>query len=330
MILQETRPSDLGVFDPAALPEQFDIMVAGACNAKCAFCVQEATYKAQNVKRSEFLSGLQRHFDEFYHAGGRRVVITGGEPTLFMDRTLGVLDVLHSYPDLEVKAVYTNGIRLLEPFKGKKEQTITEVMAARGLQDVNLSVHHYLDRVNNEILQIGSKSPTAKIAQHVLDCGLKLRVNLTLQKGGVCKFEDFIQYVETAFSWGASDIYVRELFQFSFSNPLGKTERDAIDVSRKRYVGMLPIISQAIASGEFERLYQVKETFREKTEICLLHHATGKRVYFAGLIIGTEQQNAIPYLVYMPNGRLYKGWLGKKDEIASIKYNMICDLRPKT
>jgi molybdenum cofactor biosynthesis enzyme MoaA len=87
------------------LSQQFDIMVTTACNARCPFCVQEATFKPERCTDDRFLAGLDKHFADFYRAGGRRVVITGGEPLLLPYRVLAVLTLLAPYHDLEVKAI---------------------------------------------------------------------------------------------------------------------------------------------------------------------------------------------------------------------------------
>ena len=57
------------------------------------------------------------------------------------------------------------------------------------------------------------------------------------------------------------------------------------------------------------------EELRDKTEYEFLHQATNKHIYLSQLVVGTEAENKAPYLVLMPDGSLYKGWLGKKDII---------------
>src|SRR5204862_3526810 len=84
---------------------QFDIMVTTACNARCPFCVQEATFKPSHASDEHFLTAIQVHFADFYREGGRKVVITGGEPLLVPRRVLAVLDVLAQFRDLHVKAL---------------------------------------------------------------------------------------------------------------------------------------------------------------------------------------------------------------------------------
>lgn len=301
-----------------SIPLQFDIMVAGGCNAHCAFCVQEATWKPQTVNDETFLQGIGKHFQVFYRMGGRRVVITGGEPTLFMGRVMGVLEVLEPYRDLEVKAVYTNGSLLLDICSGKEPLTIAQAMREAGLQDINFSVHHHLDEINNRILRLPQKPTTEEITKHLLECGLRVRFNLTLQKECIDNYIDFRSYINEAFRLGATDIYVRELFQYSFDQAISLSTRDAIRVSRERYVPYRPLVNQAVSSGEFEFLEQKQERVRDKTEITLLHRATSCNVYVSTLTIGTEKPESLPYLIYMPDAYLYKGWLGNQDRTNKL------------
>jgi len=303
-----------------AIPPQLDIMVTVACNASCAFCVQEATWKPTNTNDDIFLKRAKETFDKFYHLGGRRVVITGGEPTLFMSRVLDVLDIMHPYGELEVKAVYTNGGLLLSPCPGRESLTIAQAMRENGLQDVNLSVHHHNDEINNKILGLADKPSTAMIISHLLECGLKVRFNLTLQKGGIDNYQGFSDYINEAFRLGAKDVYARELFQYAFNEPKSRTTRDAIRVSQERHIPSSGIIDQALASGEFEQVDERSETCRDKTEIELHHIPTDQKVYVADLTIGTEKRDTLPYLIHMPDGYLYKGWLGEEDKLKTLPH----------
>ena len=297
------------------LPIQLDIMISVECNAHCEFCVQEATWKPAQTDYDSFIKGLSETFDTFFRLGGRRVVITGGEPTLFMDYVLGALDVMQPYGRLDVKAVYTNGSLLLKHMSDNQDATYASAMKQHGLQDINLSVHHYDNAINNKILRLPDKSSTRDIISHCVDLGLDVRLNLTLQKGGIENFAQFLEYVHFGFSQGVKEIYVRELFKFCFDEPKCNSNRNSIKISRERFVNSESILAQALSLKEFEQIGQLKESTRVKTEIELLHLPSKKRVYISSLEIGTEKKDSIPYLIYMPNGALYRGWLDEKDKI---------------
>jgi len=58
-----------------------------------------ATFKSAQTRGEPFISALRRHFREFYELGGRKVVITGGEPLLALHRVQAVLHELATFAD---------------------------------------------------------------------------------------------------------------------------------------------------------------------------------------------------------------------------------------
>jgi molybdenum cofactor biosynthesis enzyme MoaA len=309
------------------IPEQLDIMVTDGCNAKCAFCVQEATFKPSLTSDQIFLEALRRHFREFHELGGRRVVITGGEPLLGLPRVISVLNELSGY-ELEVKALYTNGERLLRSSGDDGRSTVAEALANARLECVNLSVHHHDHQINNRIFGLPCKPRTEAIAEHLNACGLPFRFNLALQRGGVETYEDVVRYADCAFALGAQDVYVRELFNFGFSNPKCESDRNPICFSQNHRISAMRIIAQMRTRGAFELVRVQREAYRNKVEHEFIHLASGRRVYVSWLEIGTEHDDGLPYLVLMPDGGLYRGWLGGADEIGSVRVSRRKEMTP--
>lgn len=301
------------------IPEQFDIMVTAACNARCPFCVQEVTFKPLGKDDTRFKDGLIRHFADFYAHGGRRVVITGGEPTTVPERVFASLEVLRQYPDLEVVALYTNGSKLMSVAAGES-RTYAQRFAEAGLPCVNLSVHDFDLASNRAIFALPNLPPTDDITRHLRDCGLAFRFNLTLHQGGVETYDDFLKYVDWAFAQGAQDVYVRDLFEFGFDKALCKSDREALEFMKTHRVDVAALVEGMRTHAEvFEVAYVRDEIVREKREHAYIHRTTGKKVFLAQLKIGTESRDAIPYLIYMPDGNLYRGWLGEPDRMESIR-----------
>ena len=56
-----------------------------------------------------------------------------------------------------------------------------------------------------------------------------------------------------------------------------------------------------------------------KREWELEYQPAGRRVFLSSLEIGTEAAHGYPYLVLMPDGKLYRGWLGERHEIAGLR-----------
>jgi pyruvate-formate lyase-activating enzyme len=298
--------------------DQLDIMVTVACNARCAFCVQEATFKSPHTDDVVFTLALRRHMADFYAQGGRRVILTGGEPLLVLPRVLVALKELQPYADLEVKALYTNGSRLLDRLAGARSRTVAQELAAAGLGCVNLSVHHDDEDRNRRLLVLPRRPSNAQLAAHLGECGLPLRLNLTLQKGGIDTAESLARYVRWGFQLGAESIYIRELFRYSFDRNMCASGRNPVDYSRAHAVRASDMIEGLIATGDYRHCGDRREALRAKRECELEFLPVGRRVFLSSLEIGTEAARGYPYLVLMPDGKLYRGWLGQPHEIPGL------------
>lgn len=300
---------------------QFDIMITTVCNARCPFCVQEATFKPSQASEEVFLRALRKHFAEFWRQGGRRVVITGGEPLLFPLKVLRVLEVLAEYRDFEVKAVYTHGRHLLGPMPGGN-QTVAEALRDAGLGCVNLSVHHPDNVVNSRIMGLPLEPTVERMTAHLRKIGLPFRLNLTLQQGGVASLDDLVRYVDWGFSLGAKDIYVRELFDMRLTQHRSDTDRNAADHCRKHLVPVLPFVDALKHARDFRMVEETRESMRDKTEWVFFYLPVKRQVFLSSLVIGTECPDGLPYLVLMPDGRLYRGWLGAEDQVRDLRVEM--------
>lgn len=305
----------LGMPNSEGLPEQLDIMITTQCQAACSFCIQEATFQPSSVSSQIFMDAVGNHVQEFVRRGGTKIVITGGEPLLKPQKVLDVLSVLSKFPELKMIALYTNGECLIRAFPGA-ERSIVEVLAKSCLTDVNVSVHHFDDSINNHILKRESKVSTKVLAKALRSSGLRFRFNCVIQKAGIDNLQEVIDFVHFAFRLGAGSIYFRQLFGLSFSQPVSDGRYNPIGFIQQELVEVLPIVEQLEASGKFKYQNCRNEQFREKYEWHFVHTSTGKDVYFSRLVVGTEKQEGVPYLVVMPDGKLYRGWLGSRDEFT--------------
>ncbi len=298
----------------ARIPEQIDIMVNSECNARCQMCVQEITWKVSTGEQDPFMKGVATNMREFYDAGGRRVIITGGEPTLRPTRVCSVLEELSHYPDLQLVAMYTNGSRLLKETDG---ETLAQQFKKAGLQYIDLSVHHYDPTRNNRIfgINIGKTQVTSK---HLSDIGLPARFCATLQRGGLETVEDVITYLDFAQHCGARDAYLRELFRIhnvDFNNGATRGHLEYIDFN---FVPLRSIIDGLKASGLVQLGQRTNFQGREKNELAF-ETKDGFPFYTSQLEIGKERAEELPYLVIMPNGNLYSTWMGERHRVNSLK-----------
>lgn len=299
--------------------DQLDIMLTAACQAQCAFCVQEATFKPADAGSSSLLAAIRRHSADFRSLGGRKIVLTGGEPLLVPERVFGALDVLKEVGPFDLVALYTNGEYLAtEGPTGMDPASLLDRLASSCLTHVNLSVHHWDDRLNNSVLRRPGKSATSEIAAALCQHGIKFRLNLVLQKDVVDSAAAVLKYIDWGFELGAVDIYVRELFRFTFDQPLSRSRFDPLPYVRSAYVDAKPIVEELMGIPELVLAERVDAHGRRKSEYRFVHGPTARDVFIADLEVGSEDRDASPYLVIMPDGQLYRGWLGARDRIGSM------------
>jgi len=301
------------------IPEQIDIMVNEECNAKCGMCIQEITYKSGSDSEDDFINAVQNHFRSFYELGGRKVIITGGEPTLRPARVEKVLQELAKYGDLELVAMYTNGSRLLKERDG---ESIAQRLLNAGLQFVNLSVHHYDLNKNNEVFGIEKDNPR-DVSAHLREIGLPFRYCATLQQDGLETTEDVLKYVNFAKQNGAVDVYLRQMFEVqlvdtgSLSPKRLPVVQRGIEYTRQNFVDLMPIVENLA-----ERDYLVDENRdfqgRKKHET-RYQTPDGFNFFISTLEIGTENAKELPYLVIMPNGGLYSTWMGETSRVETLQ-----------
>lgn len=298
--------------------EQLDIMVTGVCQAKCPFCVQEATFRPGAADSKTFYRAVERHAADFHALGGRRIVITGGEPMLAPGKVLGTLRVLGRLPRFDLVAMYTNGEFLVGAPRPGADPDILDQLAGTPLTHINLSVHHWDNAINRRLLGRPMSASTEAIATAIRKARIPLRMNAVLQKGALDSVDSVDQYVRWAFGLGAADIYLRELFRFAFDEALGSSRYDPLPYIRRHHVDARPIVQALAVRDGYEYVGQVAAAGRKKMEYELLHVSSGRKVFIADLEIGTESRDVLPYLVLMPDARLYRGWLGRADVLDSL------------
>ena len=294
-------------------------MVNEECNARCGMCIQEITYKSGSDSEDDFIDAIQNHFREFYELGGRKVIITGGEPTLRPARVEKVLQELAKYEDLELVAMYTNGSRLLKERDG---ESIAQRLLNAGLQFVNLSVHHYDVDKNNAVFGIEKDDPR-DVSAHLREIGLPFRYCATLQQSGLETTDDVLRYVDFAKQNGAVDVYLRQMFEVQLLDTGGLSPKRLPVVQRgieyigENFVDVTPIIGELAKRNHLvdeNRDFQGRKKHETRYQTL-----DGFNFFISTLEIGNENARELPYLVIMPNGGLYSTWMGETSRIESLR-----------
>ncbi len=296
------------------VPEQIDVMVNSECNARCQMCIQEITWKIPTGEQDPFTKGVSDYISEYHDLGGRKVIITGGEPTLRPSRVISTLEELSKYPDWDLIAMYTNGSRRLKESDG---ETLAHKLKDGGLHYVNLSTHHYDSEKNNRIFGIDAGNPRV-IGKHLSDIGMPLRLCATLQKGGLKTTDDVLRYLDFAQECGAKDVYLRELFRVYNVDSNNEAIKGHLEYIDFNFVPLKPVIEELRGSGAIQTGQRANFQGREKSEHAF-ETKTGFPFYTSQLEIGRERSEELPYLVIMPNGNLYSTWMGEQFKVDSLK-----------
>ena len=165
--------------NPDEIKIPFYINVTNACNAKCEFCSNSLKdNKELNYKELEEI--LDQIHDKIY-----RFAISGGETLIDSKRLEKVLDIVDKY-NIKI-TLNTNGYFL--------KNNIDLLNKYNNIQSVQLSRHHYDDKLNDEVFKINTL-PLKEIRD--IDKKLKadLNINCLLIKGYIDSLDKVYDYLE--------------------------------------------------------------------------------------------------------------------------------------
>lgn len=151
------------------------VQVTGRCNANCSFCKIENICEEFDFEKFELaLKNISRNVII------GKVAITGGEPLLCFEKTKRVIKIAKKYS--RVVTLNTNATKLdllysIYPF----------------IDAIDISRHHYDDKVQNKIMQIDVPS-LDEIRK--IDEDNKISINCVLQKGAIDNYEKAIEFLE--------------------------------------------------------------------------------------------------------------------------------------
>lgn len=145
-----------------------DVKITNTCNGSCEFCIEHGGYapKATDVKKLAFQT-IQSDADN--------ILILGGEPTLYPDLK-EYLALIRPWK----KKIYmtTNGSQFKPPFS-----LVYDI--APYLDGINLSIHHYSERVNDAVYKTCHVcfDELRQAIEIFHEAGVSVRINTTLTRG---------------------------------------------------------------------------------------------------------------------------------------------------
>ena len=159
------------------------------CNANCEFC--EFQNDAAFFDELKFATILNQLKDKVRI---KKIAFTGGEPTLDYKKFRKVVDIAEQFTPDSFFVLNSNGYRL--------NKVLTDDIR---IDNISLSRHHYVDKINNEILGFNSMSANEikKWNQKIPDL---IHLSCNLIKGYIDTRERAYTYLDKASSIGAKSV----------------------------------------------------------------------------------------------------------------------------
>lgn len=163
------------------------------CNASCKFCTYASdAQKYSSNKLKEILEELVPKIKI------RKFAISGGEPTLYWDNFINIVDHWREYTPTSELSLNTDGFRW--------EKLFTDPVY-KDFDYIQLSRHHYNDEINDEIF--GCKTPTSeqiKWAAGLQTSPHQIQFRCNLIKGYIDNRDEVFNYLKWANNLDINDI----------------------------------------------------------------------------------------------------------------------------
>src|SRR5262245_61273588 len=196
------------------------IYSAQACNARCAFCVEELRPASRGIaldRQKTVEADDARYFAaldatlEALRPLDPSVSVTGGEPSqdVRLPRILRVLQRRGA----RKRTVTTNGSGLLDTHEGR---LLIDWIAATGVAHLNVSRAHWDDRVNAKLMRYRASPDAAALAEIVRRArggGTRVRLSCVLVANAVDDMDAVHAYLDFAARVGVDNVIFRQLMK---------------------------------------------------------------------------------------------------------------------
>jgi organic radical activating enzyme len=170
-----------------------EVNLIKACNAKCAWCVEKAGWHPEEK------ASWQAIADAALATGRKNIILLGGEPTLYKDLQWLINRIKHQC-DVWIT---TNGSLLSKRFINKN---------MRGIDGVNISIHHYDMWKNQEITGIWLDIECLRAAiKRLHELGATVRINCNCISKYIDSRKKIKRFIAFAKSIGADGVRFAEL-----------------------------------------------------------------------------------------------------------------------
>ena len=190
------------------------------CSARCVFCSERLMHRQTRVLTGDlrpgpvYFQGLDAVLTQL-HGLPMGISLSGLEPTDAPHWLIDVIQLLQQHEQQGLlcrkKVLYTNG----SGFARSESRELIEALRGFGMDQVELSRHHYRSTVNQHLMRfrvqqaIRHETTFEQVARK-LNSMLPVRLVCLIQRGGIETVEDIIQYLEWAHTLGVKAVVFRE------------------------------------------------------------------------------------------------------------------------
>lgn len=296
------------------------IYSAQACNARCAFCVEELRPASRGVALevqktiesddTRYFAAMQAVLDALRPLNPS-VSVTGGEPSqdVRLPRILRTLQAAYE-KGARKRTVTTNGSGLLNQREGRP---LIDWIADTGVAHLNISRAHWDERMNARLMRYrdAGASPDENALREIVSRarrgGTRVRLSCVLVANAVEDAADVIAYVDFAARVGVDNVIFRQLM---LTDPLTTQANFVTKFSARRRVAMTPLLAALAQRADFTFQRQVMgyyyyvEVWRYR----------GMDVVFEGADLAQLERTkhsmpgVIQELIFHPNAKLASTW----------------------
>jgi len=277
----------------------FTVVVGNAaCNACCPFCVSKMTPSCGVDLKKELIN--TRNFliaAKFARSvGATTALLTGkGEPTLFPDDITYFIHTLR-HCDFYLIELQTNGLLFWEH---GTIRDIASVWFRAGMTTVSLSVVHWSNQINNEVMfnDEESRYDFWQVIDFLHSVGFSVRLNCTILEHCIDNFEDVETFVETCRKNKVEQITFR-----SVARPTSTKNKEVSDwVDMHLWEDCESMIIGALKSWGAKELLHLPHG-------AIVFDLNGQNVCVNNCLTSTTNPEEIRQLIYFPDGKLRYDW----------------------
>jgi MoaA/NifB/PqqE/SkfB family radical SAM enzyme len=206
------------------------------CNAACSFCACIGVMPDYSTSKDDVAARLDRALAR----GRRRIVYTGGEPTLL--KHLPELVKLAKDKGVQWVNLQTNGIRLSDPARVK-------ALAAAGLDSVLVSIHSHRPEVHNAVMKVpGALENALKGLVLCIKAGIQVNLNCVVHRENLHDVPAYLAFFHKHFVRKAPTGRGHFTITLSFVSPIGWTLEN-LDLI-PRISDAAPVLAKALRLAE--------------------------------------------------------------------------------